>query len=434
MNKFQLAVLLIFGFFAAIAVLIFTGAIPMGKGGTQIGGSLSVWGTFPQGDFGKLVTDAVRATNVKVEYKEKDPATFERELVEALAAGTGPDLFFLPHDTLLKQSNKVRSIPYSLVSERTFRESYLEEASIFLGSEGIMALPVLVDPMVLYWNRDTFSQAGIAAPPASWSELFALVPKLTIANNRGVISKSTIALGEFRNITHAKELLTLLILQTGNKIIEPRGGAPTVTLAESPDGKTRPAESALLFFTEFANPSKKSYSWNRSLPASRDMFISEDLAMYVGFGNELAGLKSRNQRLSIGSALIPTIDSDPRSRLTFGRMYAVAIAKNSKNPQAAAYIAFLFASDGFLSALEKITGLPPARRALLTKKPSDPHASILYDAAVMARAWPDPNAEETAAVFRDMIENVTSGRLRIAESIQNAAQDLSRILNEASKK
>ncbi len=88
------------------------------------------------------------------------------ELVAALASGQGPALVIMPHDLLVSQGDKLTPIPFSIVSERAFLDTYLDGASVFLSNNGILALPILVDPVVMYWNKDLFASAGIPTP---WS-------------------------------------------------------------------------------------------------------------------------------------------------------------------------------------------------------------------------------------------------------------------------
>ena len=61
-------------------------------------------------------------------------------------------------------------------------------------------------------------------------------------------------------------------------------------------------ETALLFYTDFTNPSKTSYSWNAALPQSFDAFTSGELAAYLGYASEYNSIISRNPNLRFKSA------------------------------------------------------------------------------------------------------------------------------------
>lgn len=70
------------------------------------------------------------------------------------------------------------------------------------------------------------------------------------------------------------------------------------------------------------------------------------------------------------------------------------------------------------------SGLPPVRRDLLVTRPTDSFNSILYDSAIQAKAWLDPNAPATGSIFFNMVESVTAGRQEILPSIRRANDEI----------
>ena len=161
MSNFQIALITTFVIFTVVAVLIFTGAIPGFKapeGG--YGGEVVVWGTFPKLKLSSAI-DAFNQQNkalFSLAYEEKNKDSFERELLEALASGRGPDIFFLTQDMVLKHKDKVLLVPFETLTEREFKDTFTEEGELYLTLEGVLALPLSVDPLVMYWNRDIFLQ------------------------------------------------------------------------------------------------------------------------------------------------------------------------------------------------------------------------------------------------------------------------------------
>ena len=160
-SNFQIIFLSIFGFFAVLAVIIFSGILPIGTGTSGMTGDVLVWGTIREDVIGPLLDDfSNKNKNIRITYVEKNPATFDKEFIEALASGRGPDLFFLPQDFILKYEDKILPIPYAMISERDFKNTYIEEGELYLAANGILGLPITVDPMVMYWNRDIFFFRG----------------------------------------------------------------------------------------------------------------------------------------------------------------------------------------------------------------------------------------------------------------------------------
>ena len=101
---FQLIIIIIFIAGAIFGVLVFSGAIKLGNDATKATGTVVIWGTVKQG----IMTSLLESFNIvnkdfTVKYIEKSPETFDQDLLEALASGTGPDLFFLWYKLKLNQ-------------------------------------------------------------------------------------------------------------------------------------------------------------------------------------------------------------------------------------------------------------------------------------------------------------------------------------------
>ena len=374
-----------------------------------------VWGVIPDTQFSAIKTALQEDKTFKSNYTEKSPAGFYGDLIEALAAGTGPDLIIIPENLLLKLSSKIFEIPFANMSERAFRDTYLDESELFLTATGIAALPFSVDPLVMYWNHDIFASAGIAKPPAVWDEFIPLAQILTNKDTNGNVLRSAVALGEFDNITNAKEILSALFLQIGAPPLAP----PKAGLATN-------GVTALNFYTQFSNPLGLTYSWNKSLPSSYDAFLAGDLAIYFGFASELANLRERNPNLYFDAAVLPQPKGAKKS-VTFGKLYGAAILKSSRNITNSVRIAGLLTSATAGTAMSKSSGLPPVRRDLLSAKPTDAYGALFYGEALKSRGWLDPDYYATSAAFKEMIESVSSGKARPSEAVDKMEQDIEKL-------
>ena len=427
MSKFQIILLGFFGFFILVAVATFSLYRGGGSGGDF---TAVIWGDIPSQDFSLLLNSPhiLQDRSLSVNYVEKPAETLATEFTEALATGAGPDLIILTQDGLWKEKAKLVVIPYANISERDFKQTFVEEGELFLDSSGAYALPLIIDPLVLYYNRDLLSAAGLARPMAYWDEIYSAASKLTKKDPALNLTQSAIALGEARNIPRAKEILSLLMLQAGTPItaVPPTGGLHS-ELNNNFNLSISPAESALDFYTQFSNPAKAFYSWNRSLIDAQTHFTSGDSAYYIGFASELRALKNKNPTLNFAVAAVPQSRVSGKT-ITFGRLRAVAISRGSKNPaQALAAATKLVARDS-ARALSEIMQLAPARRDILSARPSDSILSVFYDAAVQSRGWLDPDAGATKDVWNDMIESVTSGRARSFEAINKANEEINELI------
>ena len=430
MSTFQIVILAIFIFFLLFAVLVFAGVIPFfGGAPSGVAGTVTMWGTVSNSflDEALIALNKVNEDTFAIAYVEKRKESFDRELVEALASGRGPDMILLPDDLIVRHADKIFPIPLESFSIRKFRDTFIEEGELYLTNVGILAMPFSVDPMVLFWNRDMFNSASIARPPSSWDQFLTLAAILTQKDQALTIHKSAIALGEFGNITHAKDVLSMLILQAGDPIVERAEAGLVSILGERHDLVTPPAESALRFFTEFSNPAKTTYSWNRSLPESKDFFIANDLASYIGFASEIGEIRARSPHLNFDIAPMPQPREVARVK-TLGRMTGIAVLKSSRNPVTAFYAASILTGQEFLQAFVVESGLPSVRRDILSIKNPGPFGDTLNASALMATGWLDPSPGDSEGVFRTMVETVLSGKEKMSEAVGRANGELGNLL------
>ncbi len=432
-NVFQLAVLGFFFVAALVGVILFAGYRAKPPEGA-LANEVTLWGTVSEAEMGPFLfetAERLSEKNFKVRYVAKRPEAFERELLEALASGSGPDLLLLPQDEILRYADKLRVIPFEFYPERTFKDTFVEEGELYLGRDGLIGLPFSIDPLILYWNRTIFSSAGLVRPPAYWDEFFLLARDLTIRSDAGTILRSAVALGEYANVTHAKDILATLIFQAGNPIVRrDSAGDPQAVLAEgSPVLATSPADAALRFYIDFSNPLKPTYSWNRSLPTSRDAFIAGDLATYLGYASEVADIRAKNPNLNFDVAMVPQA-RESGTKATHGRMLALAVTLNARFADDAWRAAQIMSSAEAQQLWSELSLLPPVRRDLLEQKPSDDaRAALFYEAAIQARGWLDPDPAESAIVFRDMVEDTVAGRSRIGVATLRAQSELGALLS-----
>ncbi len=435
LSAFQLVVSGICILLVMIGIAVFA---TFGGGGSQSAiGTVVVWGTADQ----NAVDQALQTLRQQdksfqgVSYLQKKATTYASDLVNAMAAGQGPDLFFVSQDYIGTFADKVQLVPYSTLSQSTYNNSFVDESQLFLTPQGALALPVLIDPLVLYWNRDLFASAGLAQPPKYWNGFLDIAPKITTRDANGAITKSLVALGGWGNILYAKQIISALVMQAGDRIItrlptQPGGqnGTLAVVLGQTPQGALEnPATSALRFYTEFANPSKTSYSWNNARPRSIDAFAAGDLAVYIGYSSDYTALVARNPNLHFAVAVLPQIEGNA-THVTWGQITGVAVARSAANPSGAFVIAQKLSSQAGVAALAQANGLPPVRRDVAQDTSANAPATAAVQSALIAQAWLDPNPAKSDPIFQTMIESVLSGKSQPDQAVAQAAQQLQALL------
>src|SRR3989338_8845835 len=432
LSIFQLVLLGIFGTLGIVGILVF--ALAVGGNSNSTAGRVEIWGTLNE----KAVSDVLAQVgdtdpNFKeVGYVEKDLATYESELINALAVGAGPDLILMRQDYVVQDAGKTIPFPTSDISGNQFRSLYIDAGTPYYSSTaGAVALPILADPLVLYWNRDTLSAGGVAKPPAFWDEVLNIAQniKINAHSESGAVSKSAIALGEYSNVVNAKDILSTIILQSGGAITSnDNTGRLVASLSPRSGTGGLGVETALRFFTQFADPSKSYYSWNRSLKNSRQSFASGDLALYIGYASEDAQIASMNPNLNYGIAPMIQIREGGKT-VNSAHVYALAVSRTAKNPIGARMVAKLLSTPAISKNLSTALGMSSALRDVLAM-PADGNYLLFNQQTLIARSWIDPDPAKTSDIFRGMIERVSSGSMQISDSIQRANDELGRILEQ----
>ena len=148
---------------------------------------------------------------VKISFRNLRYEEYEEEMLKALAEDRGPDVFSIPHDwiglykniiapqpesvsvkrPIIKQASGTRLEPTieqivtdqsTLITAREIKQEYYpfikedilskEESANTAGAkkvtERVMALPLNIDALVLYYNKDILEQSEIFEPPATW--------------------------------------------------------------------------------------------------------------------------------------------------------------------------------------------------------------------------------------------------------------------------
>ena len=404
-------------------------ALFKGNSGTVALPALTVWGTFPADIFNDYVAKVNNGLSQQmvVKYVQESASGFSQDFIAALARGTGPDAILIPADMLLPHEDKLALIPFSAFPQRTFIDSYIDEAGMYLVPNGIMAVPFTVDPLIMYWNRDMFNAAGVAAYPRYWDEFTSLNQKLTAKDQNGNIRKSAIAMGEFSNMDNARELFGTLLMQLGNPVtVMNSDGTAVSTIKNAAAADPSPA---LQFFSQFVDPSNANYSWNKGLADSKSAFLSGTLATYFGFASEIADIRAKNPNLNFDAALLPQLRTGG-VKATYGRMYGFSIVRASPNPNAVFQVVSALTQPQNLSMLSQTMYLPPVRRDIISQGSTDPYISIFDQAALVSKAWPDVSALESQQIFGDMVQSFTSGQKTLYQAIQDAGDQYDVVLKQ----
>ncbi|MFT7507455.1 MAG: ABC-type glycerol-3-phosphate transport system substrate-binding protein [Acidimicrobiales bacterium] len=428
LRPFQLALLGGFAFVSIAALVIFGTYDPPDKTEQSVYGSeVIIWGTLPEDVFTEVFRGITREDKLfdVVKYYQVDERSFDDELINAIAEGRSPDMVVLASENLVKHRAKLFPISYESLPLRDYRTAYVDGAEIFARADGVYAVPFAVDPMMMYWNRDLFASNALAQAPRNWAEVVSsVVPSITSVDSSLNIITSALAFGEFRNVTHAKEVLMLLLLQSGSEMVTEGDRGYVMGLDKSLSENSRaPLDAALKFYTDFSNPTKSTYTWNRAMKQDLNAFISGDLALYFGLGSEAENIYKKNANLNYDVTMVPQ-GSGATALRTYGTFYGFAIPRAAPNMSGAYAAMNTISSARYADGLTRGLNLAPVRRDLIAQGDSEPYRASILQSALIARSWLDPDPVESSNIFMQMVEDVVSNRSRYNKAISDAINRL----------
>ncbi len=418
-------------FSAVLAVLIFSGKLPIGgNNATKPVGEVVIWGTLPQAAMENIAQEFnLQAKTYRITYKEVRPTAFIQTLLEALANGAGPDMIIAPHQIILSQAMRLTPFPTASLSETTYKNIYVDGVSIFYSPLGAVALPVSIDPMVLFYNRNLFSKHGIVNPPVYWDELPAIVPELTILDTKGKFIESAIAVGS-PSAPYAKDITMAIVEQLGQTPTLKQfsaSGAPFISVLANtpiqPESAVFPLTTVARFLSQFADSTQTTYAWSDFAGNADDQFVAEKLAMYIGYAGEYEGLKERNAKADFAITTLP----QTRGYNTFNTgatVYGIATLKTSKNPVAALTVEGQFAGAGISPTIAAVTGGVPAFRKYSTTRGLD---TVIARSMLVAHPWYDSFPAQSSNLIAVMFSDILNGRQGATDAAAvfvNRLQDL----------
>lgn len=401
--------------------------------------TLQFWGTF---DDDRFYSDAIAEFNkanpgVRVIYRKFNFEDYEKQLIDSFAAGTGPDIWLMHNAWLPKHNDKIQPLPQEkikgedkpLFTFKEFQDQFVDVAvkDLTIGGQ-IYGLPIYVDTLALYYNKDLLNTAGIVSPPRTWEEFNDDVKRLTVLDSRGNIVGAGAAIGAAKNINRSTDILALLMLQNGTKMTDESN--TSATFAKSVNGQDT-GENALQYYTDFANPSKPQiYTWNDRQHYSIDAFTNGDAAMMFNYSHHIATIRDKSARFNFGTAPIPQISGTPVA-VNYANYWAPTVAKQSKYPIVAWKFLISLSSARGNALYVNASNRPSARRDLIEQQKTDPDLGVFATQTLSARSWYQVDNSAIETIFAEMINDVNFGRASVRDALRAAENKVSVLMSRA---
>lgn len=412
--------------------------------------TLEVWGTQDDSDaFDEIIASYKQLHPfITVNYHKFRLDEYESELLNAFAEDRGPDIFFVHNTWIKKYESKLTPMPAQITmvfpvvqgtiqketipQERTansltlndLKNNFVDVVSRDVVSNNqIWALPLSVDTLAMYYNRDLLSNAGLTDVPKYWNRDFQQsVKKLSKQDIKGGIVQSGVALGGSQNIDRFSDILAVLMMQNGATMLSDDGAVLFNQVpAGSTDASYNPGAAALKFYTDFSNPIKEVYSWNSDLSNSLDAFIGGNLAFMFGYSYQLPIIKARAPKLNFGISSLPQIEGAAKS-INFANYWVAGVSKKSKHTNESwDFIQFMAKSENVQKYLAK-TKKPTALKSLINSQRQDLEIGVFADQVLTAKSWYKGfNAKVAETALGEMIDEVVKDDTKIMQSMNMAA-------------
>jgi multiple sugar transport system substrate-binding protein len=324
---------------------------------------------------------------------------------------------------------QLKTLPSLTVRELKTNFADVVAGDVIFEDGQIYGLPLSIDTLALYYNRDLFNSAGITEAPKYWNKEFQQdVKKLTKQDPKKGIIQSGVAMGTANNVERYSDILTTLMMQNGAVMTI----GPRVTFHSVPETiKTgyNPGLEALRFYSDFANPLKEVYSWNKDLPNSLQAFTSGNLAMFFGYSYHLEQIKALAPTLNFGIAKLPQIEGNPLS-VNYANYWVNSVSKKSKHPaEAWDFIQFMTKEENAKIYLEK-TKKPTALKSLITSQQGSEDLGVFAEQILSAKSWyKGKSVNDAERAIKEMIEMVLIAPDRLGDIISEGAAKVQQTIN-----
>lgn len=352
---------------------------------------LEYWTVFDDVDALQAQIDKWRADRsyLTVNLKQLRIDELYPRLLEALSEDKGPDIisirnrwmrFYKPklaampasvpdttvrvEKTTLGTQTVINTVNQLLPTVNQIEKEYVQSVkSDVVIDNSIYGLPLSLDTLALYYNKDLLDKAGIAEPPKNWEEFQAAVKKLAKFNKTtGKILQYGAALGTGNNIPGFEDILYILFKQSNLEFVGKTGFA--AFNAKSSSGSTPPGLAVMNFYTDFADDTRDTYTWNQEADNALDKFVNGSLAFFFGYSYHAPVIKARAPQLNV--EVLPMLQLNPEQPVNAANYWVQSVLDKSKHKNEAwALVNFLTHSKANKDYLDQ-AARPSALRAYIS--------------------------------------------------------------------
>ncbi len=370
---------------------------------------------------------------LSINYKQfTDFDEYQDLILNEMAEGEGPDIFSMQNTWFTRNYKKLEPMPEQFGSLDDFAATFVDVAYKDLvrtdknGVERIYGVPLTVDTLALYYNKDHFEDRipNKGKPSDTWEGIKEDVVLLNKEDNSFErFEVSGIAMGRADNISRGVDILYLLFLQYGVDFYNEN--ISQAIFAGQQGGFTNyPALEALDFYTSFADEDKKHYSWNQFISDSDsdgkelDAFARGQVSMILGFSysyddilNTINVLKSKGVKTidpdMIKIAPVPQVfdpDVSTEKRVTYANYFSETVSRNSEYPDIAwDFLIELTKRENLEYYFDKVHK-PTSRRDMIDDQKNNPIYGVFATQIGFAESFPIVDYYTYKRIFSEVIK------------------------------
>ena len=286
----------------------------------------------------------VRYPNIEILYEPSPGVQYEEKILTALAADEPPDVFLLDSKLIPTFTNKKVLLDLSaFVHELNIDTTQWFSNVTNIGRKGaaLYAFPKGFTPLMMYYNKQLFREAGLPFPGDAWTwdDYRAIASRLTRdIDGDGSIDQYGTA------FTNYYYFWIVWVWSSGGDVVDPSGTKATGYL-------NAPAtESALQFLIDLQRrdkvaPSTGSWVQSEKTGSNSQLFANSKIAMMIDGHWRLPRLLRQMElgNLDIGVAPIPRHPGGKKVNVMYESGWCVPV--NSRHPKEAALLAAFMAGE-----------------------------------------------------------------------------------------
>ena len=376
---------------------------------------------------------------IVIKYQAFPEDVYEQRVVEALANGSGPDVWELPGDEVPEHRQKLYPAPDSIANASGIAKKYVPQVAseVVLGNQ-VMGLASHMEPLRIIENSRIFDDANVNTElPQNWSGVVNAARQLTKFDDKGKLVQSGLAIGSGEEVFDSADIMSLIFMQYRTDMIKKSQDEATFNLFQRTDGGiSYVGRNALKFYTDFARPNSANYTWDPALGGSVQAFTQGKVAMTIGYERLVPFFKQKNPSLQIATAAVPQIwlldyptrkDTQPKMTrpIDFAKSRVQVVSKVSVHPVSGWKFLSLFIAGANLSTGPHTSPFLSAEEPDWFEDRPEPQ---------FAETWfKGPFPRQTDVIMRAMADGVVKQNQTIETAINNAAEQITTLLQQGGK-